>query len=247
MHHVWPIAATALALMLGLAPGMAWAQATPQAVFGSGAAAPALPNVVERGVPAEAVAENAVVARERALAAGQREAYRRIAARAGLPANASDAEIDALVEAITIEEERSTRTGYSARITVVFSGAAIAARSRGEAPPPPGGRRRRPGGGDHRRRGRVLDIHRLAGAAPPPRLPSAGGAGASPGDRDGWRAAAAVAAFRAGGGRRGARRHRSRAAAGGGPPGHRLARRAWPRLLATARWNARQGRSRCPT
>lgn len=139
MHHVWPIAATALALMLGVAPGMAWAQATPQAVFGSGAAAPALPNVVERGVPAEAVAENAVVARERALAAGQREAYRRIAARFGLPPNASDAEIDTLVEAITIEEERSTRTGYSARITVVFSGAAIAARGRGEAPPPPGG------------------------------------------------------------------------------------------------------------
>jgi len=139
MHHVWPIAATALALVLGLAPGAALAQATPQAVFGSGAAAPALPNLVERGVPAEAVAENAVLARERALAAGQREAYRRIAARAGLPPTLSDAEIDALVESLTIEEERSTRTGYSARITVVFSGAAIAARGRGEAPPPPGG------------------------------------------------------------------------------------------------------------
>ena len=139
MHHVWPIAATVLALTLGLATGMARAQATPQAVFGSGAAAPALPNMVERGVPAEAVAENAVVARERAVAAGQREAYRRIAARAGLPPNATDAEIESLVEAITIEEERSTRTGYSARITVVFSGAAIAARGRGEAPAPPGG------------------------------------------------------------------------------------------------------------
>ena len=97
--------------MLGLAPATALAQATPQAVFGSGGAAPALPNIIERGVPAEAVAENAVVARERALAAGQREAYRRIAARAGLPPTATDAEIDALVEAITIEEERSTRTG----------------------------------------------------------------------------------------------------------------------------------------
>jgi len=51
----------------------------------------------------------------------------------------SDAEIEALVESLTIEEERSTRTGYSARITVVFSGAAIAARSRGEAPAAPGG------------------------------------------------------------------------------------------------------------
>ncbi|MDW8398692.1 MAG: hypothetical protein RMK90_09025, partial [Acetobacteraceae bacterium] len=139
MHHVWPIAATALALALGFAPGTAGAQATPQAVFGGGVAAPALPNIVERGVPAEAVAENAVVARERALAAGQREAYRRIAARAGLPPNATDAEIEALVESLTIEEERSTRTGYSARITVVFSGAAIAARSRGEAPPAPAG------------------------------------------------------------------------------------------------------------
>lgn len=139
MHHVWRIAATALALMPGFASGPALAQATPQAVFGSGAAAPALPNITERGVPAEAVAENAVVARERALAAGQREAYRRIAPRVGLPPNLSDAEIDALVESLTIEEERSTRTGYSARITVVFSGAAIAARSRGEAPAAPGG------------------------------------------------------------------------------------------------------------
>jgi hypothetical protein len=138
MHHVWPIAATALALMLAAA-GTAHAQATPQAVFGGGGAAPALPNMIERGVPAEAVAENAVVARDRALAAGQREAYRRIAARAGLPPEASDAEIDALVSGITIEEERATRTGYSARITVVFSGAAIAARTRGEAPPAPGG------------------------------------------------------------------------------------------------------------
>jgi hypothetical protein len=138
MHHVWPIAATALALTLAFPPAAALAQATPQAVFGAGAAS-RMPGITERGVPAEAVAENAVIARERALAAGQREAFRRVAARVGLPDAATDAEIDALVESLTIEEERTTLVGYSARITVTFSGAAIAARSRGEAPPPPGG------------------------------------------------------------------------------------------------------------
>jgi hypothetical protein len=139
MHHVLPLVATALACALALVPGAAFAQATPQAALGTAPPAAAAGNPVEHGVLAEAVAENAVLARERALAAGQREAYRRIAPRFGLPLSASDAEIEALIDSITIEEERATRTAYSARLTVVFSAAAIAARSRGEPPPPPMG------------------------------------------------------------------------------------------------------------
>ncbi len=86
-------------------------------------AAPALGQgdpLVQRGVPAEATAENAVVARDRALAAGQRLAYERMAEAMGLPRNATDAEIEARVASLVIESERVTARGYSARITVNF-------------------------------------------------------------------------------------------------------------------------------
>ena len=121
-QHVRRRAATALALWLA-GCGAALAQATPGAVFGAQA-----PPVVadsgaftQRGVPAEATAENAVVARERALANGQRLAWQRLAGEIGGNAAASDAQIDLLVDSIVIEQERSTRTGYAARVTVAFN------------------------------------------------------------------------------------------------------------------------------
>jgi hypothetical protein len=76
--------------------------------------------LIQRNIPAEATAENAVVARDRALAAGQRIAYERMAAGLGLPATASDREIEAQVASLVIETERITPRGYIARITVNF-------------------------------------------------------------------------------------------------------------------------------
>lgn len=75
---------------------------------------------VQRDVPAEATAENAVVARDRALAAGQRLAYERMAVAMGLPRSLPDAQIEAQVASLVIESERITPRGYSARITVNF-------------------------------------------------------------------------------------------------------------------------------
>ncbi|MBW8269668.1 hypothetical protein [Caldovatus aquaticus] len=76
---------------------------------------------VQRGVAAEATAENGVVARERALAAGRRAAWERLAAEIGAPPRLSDAEIEALIDSIIIEQERTTPTRYSGRITVNFN------------------------------------------------------------------------------------------------------------------------------
>jgi hypothetical protein len=76
--------------------------------------------LVQRGIPAEATAENAVVARDRALASGQRIAYERMATLLGLPRNLPDAQIEAMVASLVIESERITPRGYSARITVNF-------------------------------------------------------------------------------------------------------------------------------
>jgi hypothetical protein len=87
--------------------------------------------LVQRGVPAEATAENAVVARDRALAAGQRLAYERMAAATGLPARLSDSQIEALVQSLIIESERITPRGYTARITVNFNPQRVAAMASG--------------------------------------------------------------------------------------------------------------------
>jgi len=105
-------------------------------------AAPALAQgdpLVQRGIPAEATAENAVVARDRALAAGQRLAYERMAEAMGLPRTASDREIEAMVGSLVIESERVTARGYSARITVNFRppGAPTGPRPPGALPPLP--------------------------------------------------------------------------------------------------------------
>jgi hypothetical protein len=90
--------------------------------------------LVQRNVPAEATAENAVVARDRALAAGQRLAYERMAQQLGLARGIPDSQIEAMVQSLVIESERITPRGYAARITVNFSaGAAGAARAPAQA------------------------------------------------------------------------------------------------------------------
>jgi hypothetical protein len=93
-----------------VAPAPALAQATPESN-----------PLVQRGVPAEATAENAVIARDRALAAGQRLAYERMASQLGLSRGLSDSQIEAMVQSLVIESERITPRGYSARITVNFN------------------------------------------------------------------------------------------------------------------------------
>jgi hypothetical protein len=121
-QHVRRRAATALALWLA-ASGAALAQATPGAVFSAQPPPVAVESgaLTQRGVPAEASAENAVVARERALANGQRLAWQRLAGTLGANPSASDSQIDLLVDSLVIEQERTTLTGYNARITVVFN------------------------------------------------------------------------------------------------------------------------------
>ncbi len=99
-------------------------------------------NLTQRGIPAEATAENGVLARERALAAGRRTAWERALSEAGLPPTTlSDDRIEDLVASIVIEQERILPTRYTGRITVVFNPNRVRqALGRGGAP---GGRRRR--------------------------------------------------------------------------------------------------------
>jgi hypothetical protein len=103
-------------------PGPALAQATPEEN-----------PLVQRGVPAEATAETAVIARDRALNAGQRAAYERMAAALGLPRGISDSQIEGLVQSLVIESERITNRGYAARLTVNFNPARVASMG-GRAP-----------------------------------------------------------------------------------------------------------------
>jgi hypothetical protein len=140
-HAARLLATMALALAAALPVSAPRAQEEPAAV-----------SYVQRGVPAEATAENGVVARERALASGRRAAWERIASAAGVTRSLTDAQIEAMVASIIIEEERTSPTRYSGRITVNFvpgrvravTGGALAAdpgRGGGEdtptRPPPP--------------------------------------------------------------------------------------------------------------
>ena len=110
----------------GRAPGLAFAQVAPP-LAGQPAAAVAEPpaaslNLTQRGVPAEASAENGVLAKEKALAAGRRAAWAKLLAEAGTTGpNLSDQQIDDMVSSIVIEEERTSPTRYSGRITVNFN------------------------------------------------------------------------------------------------------------------------------
>lgn len=115
-----------LAALLWLAPGPAGAQTEPG-------------SYVQQGVPAEASAENGVLARERALASGRRIAWERLAGEVGAPANLSDSQIENLVSSIIIEQERALPTRYSGRITVRFNPSRVrgmlASRAPGGGPP----------------------------------------------------------------------------------------------------------------
>jgi hypothetical protein len=127
LNHARRLAATASTLLL-LAATAALAAAPAAAQFPPSdqpplAVAPAGPNLTQRGIPAEATAENGVLAREKALASGRRLAWERLAAEAGAsPGTPSDSRIEAMVASIVIEQERITPTRYSGRITVNFDG-----------------------------------------------------------------------------------------------------------------------------
>ncbi len=77
----------------------------------------------QTGIIVDATAADAVQARDRALAQGRRDAFNRLAAATGAPApSLSDAQIEAMVASMIIEQERVSSTRYSGRITVVFGG-----------------------------------------------------------------------------------------------------------------------------
>ncbi len=101
---------------LGLlgAPALVAAQALPPI---SSADTP----LIQRGVPAEATAENAVIARDQALINGQRLAYERLASQLGLQRGLSDSQIEQMVTSLVIEQERVTANRYTGRITVNFN------------------------------------------------------------------------------------------------------------------------------
>ena len=77
------------------------------------------PEFSQRGVPAEATAENGVVARDRALASARRIAWGRVAGD-NAARSLTDGQIEALVESIVIEEERTGPTRYAGVVTVNF-------------------------------------------------------------------------------------------------------------------------------
>lgn len=80
----------------------------------------------QTGIPAEATAENAVLARDNAFASARRAAWDRMLAAAALPPRSvSPAQLERLVSSIVIEEERVTPTRYSGRLTVNFSANAV--------------------------------------------------------------------------------------------------------------------------
>jgi hypothetical protein len=135
-NHARRLRAIALAAALGCAFGLPAAPRAEGVLDGATATASETP-LVQRDIPAEATAENAVVARDRALVAGQRTAYERMAASLGLPANASDSDIQALVSSLVIESERVTPRGYAARITVNFKPPGGAASQLAAQVPPP--------------------------------------------------------------------------------------------------------------
>jgi hypothetical protein len=90
------------------------------------AAPPALTQTAEpgaltqRGVPADATAENGVVAQERAFTAGRRAAWDRIQGMFSTPRRPTDAELDRMVRSIVIEQEITSPQRYSGRLTIQF-------------------------------------------------------------------------------------------------------------------------------
>jgi hypothetical protein len=134
-----PRARIGAALLLGLLAAM------PPAGPSRAQEAPAAVSYSQRGVPAEATAENGVIARERAFTAGRRAAWERIATAAGVTRSLSDSQIESMVTSIIIEEERTSPTRYTGRITVNFNPGRVraitggGASAEGGATPAPGG------------------------------------------------------------------------------------------------------------
>jgi len=85
--------------------------------------------LIQRGVPAEATAENAVLARDRAHASARRIAFQRLIEQSGAPVASlpSDSQLENMVAALIVEEERTTPTRYSGRLTVQFNPGLVAA------------------------------------------------------------------------------------------------------------------------
>lgn len=82
--------------------------------------------LVQRGVPAEATAENAVAARDQAHASARRIAFQRMAeALGGGIATPSDAQLERMVAALIVEDERTSSTRYTGHLTVQFSPAQV--------------------------------------------------------------------------------------------------------------------------
>ena len=135
-NHAAAMIATALLMLAPMAAPRAQDEAA------APAAAPAPISFTQRGVPAEATAENGVVARERALANGRRAAWERIASAAGVTRSLSDAQIEAMVTSIIIEEERTSPTRYTGRITVNFNPGRARAYTGGSGVAEGGGERR---------------------------------------------------------------------------------------------------------
>lgn len=84
--------------------------------------------LVQRGVPAEATAENAVLARDRAHANARRIAFQRLIEQGGIASAStpSDSQLESMVAALIVEEERTTPTRYSGRLTVQFNPGLVA-------------------------------------------------------------------------------------------------------------------------
>jgi hypothetical protein len=81
--------------------------------------------LTQRGVVAEATAENGVVAQERAFAAGRRSAWDRIQGMVNAPRRPTDAELDRMVGSIVIEQETTGPQRYSGRLTIRFDADAV--------------------------------------------------------------------------------------------------------------------------
>lgn len=120
MDHIRRGLATVAVVLAGLLamPGLALAQALPPLAEPRQDAAPGGFN--QRGVVAEATAEDAVAAREQGMILAQRNAWARLASEMGLP-TASDRQIERMVDSVVVEQERSTRTTFTGRFTVNFN------------------------------------------------------------------------------------------------------------------------------
>jgi hypothetical protein len=81
--------------------------------------------LTQRGVSAQATAENGVVAQERAFAAGRRAAWDRIQGMVNAPRRPTDAELDRMVRSIVIEQETTGPQRYAGRLTIQFDAEAV--------------------------------------------------------------------------------------------------------------------------